>query len=136
MAGNGGLVMERVYAGNMCGQIYYKEINHINTLLNEYYKNYRKNYLNIDENEDFNENVKIKNTIKELIIKIRNDNSLTENNKQLIINKSLKLLAENTGCVEDCIISEIILNELRDEQVIDENNIEHYYSNENTGRWI
>jgi hypothetical protein len=125
--------MEKLYIGNMCGQIYYEEINRINALLNEYYKNYQKNYIN--GNEDFNENLKIKNNIKDLIIKIRNDASLTENNKQLIINESLKLLAENTGCAEDCKISEIILNELEDRQIIDKNNIEYYFSNENTGRW-
>jgi hypothetical protein len=68
--------MERLYIGNMYGQIYYEEINRINTLLNEYYKNYQKNYLNINGNEDFNENLKIKNNIKDLIIKIRNDASL------------------------------------------------------------
>jgi hypothetical protein len=128
--------MERLYVGNMCGQLYYEEINRIHTLLNEYYKDYQKKYLTIHENEYFNENLKIKNNIKELVIKIKNDASLTENNKQLVINESLKLLAENTGCVEDCKISEIILNELKDRQIIDENNIEHYYSNENTGRWI
>jgi 6-pyruvoyl-tetrahydropterin synthase len=119
---------------NMSEQIYYDEINRINTLLNEYYKNYQKNYLNI--NEDFNENLKIKNNIKDLIIEIRNNTSLTENNKQLIINELLKLLAENTGCVEDCKISEVILDELKDRKIIDKNNIEYYYFNENTGRWI
>jgi hypothetical protein len=118
----------------MSEQIYYEKINRIKTLLNEYYKNYQKKYSGI--NDDFNENLKIKNNIKELIIEIKNDASLAEKNKQLIINESLKLLAENTGCAEDCKISEIILDELKDKQVIDDNNIEYYYSNENTGRWI
>jgi hypothetical protein len=77
----------------------------------------------------------VKNSIKELIIKTRNDISLTEDKKQMIINDSLKLLAENTGCVEDCIISEKILNELRDKDIIKQNDIDYYNSNENTGRW-
>jgi hypothetical protein len=109
-------------------KIYFNELNKIINSLNEYYQN-------INDDENYNKNLSIKSSIKNLIIKAKNDIYLLENKKQIIINDLLKLLAENTGCVEDCIISEKILQELKDENIIKQNDIDYYYSNENTGRW-
>jgi hypothetical protein len=50
-------------------------------------------------------------------------------------NELLKLLAENTGCVDDCKISEIIIKELIDKKTITKNDVDYYRKNENTGRW-
>ena len=120
---------------SMSKQIYYDEINRIKTLLIGYSEYYQEKYPNITEEGSFNENLKIKNLIKDLIIKTKEDIFITENDKYLIKNEALKLLAENTGCVEDCKISEIILEELKNKQIIDKNYIDYYYSHENTGRW-
>ena len=78
---------------------------------------------------------KFKNLIKNLIISIADDFSLSENQKNGIINKSLKLLAKNTGFVEDCQIAEKILEELSNKGIIKQKNINYYYENENTKRW-
>ena len=110
--------------------IYKNELDSINILLNEYYK---KSYIN--EEESYCESLKIKNNIKNLIIKISCDFLLTENQKNEKINEILKLLAENTGCVEDCQISEKILDDLSNKGIIKQKNIDYYYENENTGRW-
>src|SRR5215470_7439862 len=115
-------------------KIYESKINKINNLLNKYYEKLRNGQFSNDE-DDYNENLKIKNGIKELIIDINNNDNIFENEKQLLKNEILKLLGENTGCVEDCKIAEIILNELVEKNIINKNNVNYYYSNENTGRW-
>jgi hypothetical protein len=114
---------------------YFDELSGIIRSLNEYYRYYEENYPNINKDEDYGRNLNIKNRIKELIIKAKNDISLAEDKKQMIINDLLKFLAENTGCVEDCIISENILKELKDNNIITQNDIDYYNSNENIGRW-
>ena len=111
-------------------KIYKNELDCINVLLNEYY---RKSYIN--EEDSYCEILKIKNLIKNLILKIAGDIILSENQKTERINEALKLLAENTGCVEDCQIAEKILNDLSDNGIIKQKNIDYYYENENIGRW-
>jgi hypothetical protein len=113
---------------------YQNKINEINISLNNYYENER-NGIFINEKDSYNENIKIKNIIKELIIAVNDTVSISEIEKQSIKNKLLKLLAENTGCAEDCEIAEIILNDLIKRNIINQNDIDYYYSNENTGRW-
>jgi hypothetical protein len=44
-------------------------------------------------------------------------------------------MAENTGCVEDCEIAEAILNDLKEKDIISQNDADWFFSNENTGRW-
>ena len=70
-----------------------------------------------------------------MIINIASDISLSENQKNKRINEVLKLLAENTGCVEDCQIAEKILDDLFNKKIIKQKNIDYYYENENTRRW-
>ena len=111
-------------------KIYKKELDSINILLNEYYK---KSYIN--EEDSYYENLNIKNSIKNLIIKIYYDIKLSENKKNERINETLKLLAENTGCDEDCKIAEKILKDLSNKGIIKQKSIEYYYEHENTGRW-
>ena len=80
----------------------------INTLLNCFYEKERNGHFKNNE-ENYNENFLIKNKIKELLENVNSNNTISENSKQLLKNELLKLLAENTGCVDDCIISEIII---------------------------
>jgi hypothetical protein len=122
----------KFYWNNTMEKIYFDELNRITNSLNKYYE---ESHQNINKDEDYTKNLNIKNNIKDLIIKAKTDISLREDEKQIIINDSLKLLAENTGCVEDCMISENILNELRNKDIIKQNDIDYYNSNENTGRW-
>ena len=113
---------------------YENKINEINNLLKNYYEDERNGKF-LNNEDDYNENLKIKNKIKELIIDVNNDDNIFENEKQSLKNKILKLLGENTGCVEDCKIAEIILKELIEKNIINQNNVDYYNSNENTGRW-
>ena len=116
------------------GKYYENKINDINNLLKDYYENQiNGEFLNDEEN--YNENLKIKNKIKELIIDVNNDDNILVDRKQSLKNKILKLLGENTGCVEDCKISEIILKELLEKNIINQINVAYYNSNENTGKW-
>jgi hypothetical protein len=114
--------------------LYENKINEINNLLNSYYEKERNRQFSNSE-ENYNKNLKIKIKIKELIINANDNTIISEKEKQILKNKLLKLLAENTGCVEDCKIAEHILKELVKENIINQNNVDYYYSNENTGRW-
>ena len=115
---------------------YRKEIIQIYENLNKYYKNFRDNYPNINEDEEFNKNKQIKNNIKEKIITINNDITLSKKEKCNTINEFLRLLAENTGCIEDYQISNEILSELENQNIINQDNINYYSKYENMGRWI
>ena len=115
---------------------YRKEIIQIYEKLNEYYKNFRDNYQNINEDEEFIKNKQIKNIIKEKIITINNDKTLSKKEIYNSINEFLRLLAENTGCMEDYQISNEILSELENKNIINKDNINYYSKYENMGRWI
>jgi DNA-directed RNA polymerase beta' subunit len=115
-------------------ECYQNKINEINILLNDYYEKERNNFF-VNGEDNYKENLKIKNNIKELIINVVVNISISEIEKQSIKNELLKLLAENTGCVEDCKIAEIILNGLKEKKIINQNEINYFYSNENIGRW-
>jgi len=103
------------------------ELEKIEQLLNEYY-----------EKDPFNEqtNKFIKNKIRELIISKYETKKMSETEKQTIINASLKLLAENTGCVEDCEIAEVILEDLFEKRkIINQKDIDDFYNNSAIRRW-
>ena len=104
------------------------ELNKIEHFLSEYY-----------ENDPFNEqkNRFIKNKIKNLIIVAHDDTTVPEEDKQTVINAALTLLAENTGCVEDCEISETILHDLYDDlKIITQKDIDDFYKNSPANRWL
>jgi hypothetical protein len=115
-------------------EYYQNKIDAINTALSDYYEKERNNIFS-NEEDSYNENVKIKNNIKELIIKANDDASISIIEKQAIKTGLLKLTAENTGCVEDCEIAEVIINDLKEKNIINQNDTDCFYSNENTGRW-
>jgi hypothetical protein len=124
----------RIQPNVMCHCPHKNKIDEINILLNNYYEKERNNIFT-NKKDDYNENLRIKNIIKELIVKINDDVSIYDVEKQSIKNGLLKIMAENTGCVEDCEIAEIILNDLKQKDIINQNDIKYFYSNENTGRW-
>ena len=104
------------------------ELEKIEQFLGEYY-----------ENDPFNEqtNRAIKNKIKELIIVAHDDTTLSGAEKQTVINAALTLLAENTGCVEDCEILESIFHELFDKRkIINQKDIDDLYKNSPVNRWL
>ena len=114
-------------------KIYQNIIEEINILFDNYNKELRNNIF--ENEEDFNENLNIKTKIKNIIIIVNNDNTLSNTEKNIIVNNLIKLMAENTGCVEDSKITENILNDLKNKGIIRKENIEYFYENENIGRW-
>ena len=107
---------------------YMVELEKIEQLLNEYYEN---NPLNKQTNET------IKNKIKDLIIIVHEDTMLSETDKQTFISTALTLLAENTGCVEDCEIAETIFRDLFDKRkIISQTEIDDFYENSPVNRWL
>jgi uncharacterized protein YoaH (UPF0181 family) len=86
---------------------------------------------------DRQENETIKNKIKEFIVSIHEETTLTKTKKQTAINKALKLLAENTGCGEDLEIAQTILHDLQNERkIISQKDIDNFYSNSSINRWL
>jgi len=93
---------------------YRSEIDKIRDSLKNYYKNYYNEQFKTEE-EDYIENKKTKEQIKKLIIQVYNDSTLSEADKGYIIKVAVELLAKNTGCVEDVVIAEDILDSLFNE---------------------
>jgi hypothetical protein len=94
-------------------------------------KNEILNYHSIsfgNEEEDYAFNKKIKEQLKEIII-----NSKKEND---IIDKALLVLAESTGCAEDQEIAEDIISYLFENQIINQSQLDYFYDNIGTGRWM
>jgi hypothetical protein len=112
--------------------VYYQdEIKRLKIVLESFY-----NKQFSSEEEELKENRGNKNLIKKLIILANSDEHLSDSDKQLIINDSLKLLAENTGCAEDSEIAENLLDYLfYDVKILNQKNIDEYYNYTSTGRW-
>jgi hypothetical protein len=79
-------------------------------------------------NEDYNYNKTLKNKLKEVII----------NSKKsiVIIEKALLVLAKSTGCAEDQEIAEDIINYLLENKIINNNQLDLFYDNLGTNRWL
>jgi len=121
---NKNLVINR----EMMSRKYMVELETIKQLLDEYYKS---NSLDKQTNET------IKNKIKELIIFAHEDTALKETDKQTVISTALTLLAENTGCVEDCEIAETIFRDLFNKRkIISQKEINNFYENSPVNRWL
>ena len=79
----------------------------------------------------------IKNKIKEFILFVHEDTTLTETEKQTATSKALKLLAENTGCSEDYEIAMAILNDLfYERKIINQNDMDYFHDNSPINRWL
>ncbi|WP_432702819.1 hypothetical protein [Lysinibacillus sphaericus] len=110
---------------------YRSEIDKIRDFLKNYYNEQFKS-----EEEDYIENKKTKEQIKNLIIQVYNDSTLSEADKGDIIKVAVELLAKNTGCVEDVVIAEDILDSLfNDMKILSQENIDNFYEQYSSRRW-
>ncbi|MEK5487405.1 hypothetical protein [Lysinibacillus sp. FSL M8-0355] len=110
---------------------YRSEIDKIRDSLKNYYNEQFKS-----EEEDYIENKKTKEQIKKLIIQVYNDSTLSEANKGDVIKVAVELLAKNTGCVEDVVIAEDILDSLfNDMKILSQENIDNFYEQYSSKRW-
>lgn len=110
---------------------YQKEIERIKSMLEDYYN---KDFNS--EEEDFRVNKFNKELIEKLIVNVKHDDTMTVSNKNSLIKEALVLLAKNTGCEEDEVISEEILNHLLVTQAIVQQDIDYYSNLKSTRRWI
>ena len=107
------------------------EIDKIRNSLKNYYNEQFKS-----EEEDYIENKKTKEQIKKLIIQVYNDSTLSEADRGYIIKVAVELLAKNTGCVEDVVIAEDILDSLfNDMKILRQENIDNFYEQYSSRRW-
>ncbi|WP_337982484.1 hypothetical protein [Lysinibacillus sp. C5.1] len=110
---------------------YRSEIDKIRNSLKNYYNEQFKS-----EEEDYIENKKTKEQIKNLIIQVYNDSTLSEADKGDIIKVAVELLAKNTGCAEDGEIAEDILDSLfNDMKILSQENIDNFYEQYTSRRW-
>ncbi|MEK5487396.1 hypothetical protein [Lysinibacillus sp. FSL M8-0355] len=110
---------------------YRSEIDEIRNSLKNYYNEQFKS-----EEEDYIENKKTKEHIKKLIIQVYNDSTLSEADRGYIIKIAVELLAKNTGCVEDVVIAEDILDSLfNDMKILSQENIDNFYEQYSSKRW-
>ncbi|WP_281323354.1 hypothetical protein [Flavobacterium aestivum] len=84
----------------------------------------------------FEENKLEKIKLKEIILKIFNDQELLDAEKKELIESSVKLLSKFTGCSEDLFISREILNDLIDKNIVDEYVYEIFNNNSPVRRWF
>jgi tRNA U34 5-carboxymethylaminomethyl modifying GTPase MnmE/TrmE len=113
-------------------KVYYKnKIKEIESQLKDFY-----NVVFLNEEEEFKANQQNKNVLRDFILELCEDKTVSEKERQSIIDKALYLLSKNTGSMEDTIIAENILDELfYQRQVINQQDIDNYYNNASTGRW-
>ncbi len=110
---------------------YRSEIDKIRNSLKNYYNEQFKS-----EEEEYIENKKTKEQIKKLIIQVYNDSTLSEADRGYIIKVEVELLAKNTGCVEDVVIAEDILDSLfNDMKILSQENIDNFYEQYSSRRW-
>jgi hypothetical protein len=103
---------------------YLKEIETIKAQIKEY------NEMSFDnENDDYNFNKYVKTKLKLLILNLKN-------NDENIVKKALLVLAESTGCAEDQEIAEDIVSYLYEHKHINKKQMDYFYENIGTSRWM
>ena len=110
---------------------YKNEIIKIKNLFNAFYTVSFSN--EIEENETNKAN---KLNIQKLIVTVSRDESLSDTDRQTIINEALNLFAEHTGCAEDYVIAKEILSFLEEKKLITQQNIDEFYLNSPINRWF
>ncbi len=98
-----------------------EDIEKIKSEISKYYEMTFKN-----DEDDYN--IVIKNKLKEIIINSQDNH--------MVVDKALLVLAESTGCSEDQEIAEEIINYLFENKFIDNKQLELFYNNIGTGRWL
>lgn len=82
------------------------------------------------------ENRAEKMKIKRLIEQVREDVSLSKENKDQLIENSIRLLGEHTGCAEDLMISDEIIDALIEKEILDIHIYDVFFSNSPMKRWL
>ena len=101
----------------------YTQINDVKRQIFEYYEmSFEK------ESDDYEFNQRLKNKLKDIIVQYKDDNT--------VIEKALMVLAETTGCAEDHEIAEAIIDYLFGVGIINKEQMDMYYNNVATGRWL
>lgn len=110
---------------------YKKELDRISAILEDFYA------AKFASSEKENQTNKInKQQIRDLIVRIKQDQHLSEAEQQYLVNEALMLLAKNTGSAEDSEIAEEILDHLFFElKLIHQNDIDRFYQFSATRRW-
>lgn len=110
---------------------YQKQLDEIRQRLVEFYN---QSFINAEQ--EYIQNRQNKFQLKELLIDVTDDSSLSPSTKQKLINGILWVLAKNTGSAEDSAISEEILDNLfYDLRILNQQNIDYYYQIVSSGRW-
>jgi len=86
--------------------------------------------------KEYETNKTNKQQIRQLVVRIKQDQHLSETTQQYLVNEALMLLAKNTGSTEDSEIAEQILDHLYFElNVIHQNDIDRFHQFNSTQRW-
>lgn len=101
----------------------FQKIESIKKQISQYYEMVFEN-----DNEDYNYNKMLKNKLKEIIINSKNKISVVE--------KALLALPKSTGCAEDQEIAEDIINYLFENKIINSSQLDLFYNNLGTNRWL
>ena len=100
----------------------FQKIESIEEQISQYYEMIFDN-----ADEDYSYNKRLKNKLKEIIINSKNN---------IIIEKALLVLAKSTGCAEDQEIAEDIINYLFENKIVNNNQLDLFYNNLGTNRWL
>ena len=85
-----------------------------------------------DEEENRMEKMKI----KKLIVQVWEDKSLSKVSKNQLIENSIRVLGEHTGCAEDLMISDEIMKALMEKKILDANIYDVFFSKSPMKRWL
>ncbi|AIM36925.1 hypothetical protein KO02_09640 [Sphingobacterium sp. ML3W] len=101
----------------------FQKIENIENLISQYYK------MSFDGDiDDYNYNKMLKNQLKEVIMNSKNNS--------IIVEKALLVLAKATGCAEDQEIAKEIIDYLFENKIISNKELNLFYDNLGTNRWL
>jgi hypothetical protein len=80
-------------------------------------------------------NQKDKEKLEAFIINVSVSSDLDLHQQDLLIREALMVLAKHTGCAEDAMVAEAILDSLFDKKYISTEQMQVYYEHNNLGRW-
>ncbi|AIM37877.1 hypothetical protein KO02_15165 [Sphingobacterium sp. ML3W] len=101
----------------------FQKIDNIENEISQYYK-----MVFDSDTDDYSYNKMLKNQLKEVIMNSRN-NIIT-------VEKALLVLAKSTGCAEDQEIAEDITDYLFENKIINTKELNLFYDNLGTNRWL
>jgi hypothetical protein len=101
----------------------FQKIESIEKQISQYYEMTFDN-----DKEDYNYNEMLKNKLRDVIANSKNNVTIVE--------KALLVLAKSTGCAEDQEIAERIINYLFENKIINDSQLDLFYNNLGTNRWL